>query len=285
MTAVIDPAEARRRASVMMSSSITLSLVGQLVDWMTNASTPRTFSPISTKLSPSLKRITLHLPSGVSRYCPMAAASSGFALPEKRQTFLNTRGPPREKHHESAGITYLPRYALSTDARRCRGDRLKDAGRVAPGQTPPSAPPVVAAGSAGVAAGGRGAASPGGIAIRAAGRAREAPSPAGTADLTSAATHRTTATPTTPTTYLARRARRRATFAVIFRRNCGWRSSSSWASQASDVDSAKKRASRSPTGGTLRSADSCSSSDSASPRAGDSAGTLEAVDSTAAPET
>ena len=80
-----------------------MSFVGLLVDWMTNASTPRTFSPISTKLSPSLKRVTLHLPSGVSRYCPMAAASSGFALPEKRQTFLNTREPPRENRHESAG--------------------------------------------------------------------------------------------------------------------------------------------------------------------------------------
>ncbi len=74
----------------MMSSSITLSFVGVQVDCTTNASTPRTFSPISTKLSPSEKRVTRHLPMGVSRYCPMAAASSGLALPENRQTFLNT---------------------------------------------------------------------------------------------------------------------------------------------------------------------------------------------------
>ncbi len=76
----------------MMRSSITLSFVGLLVGWMTNASTPRTFSPISTKLSPSLKRVTRHLPMGVSRYWPIAAASCGFAFPEKTQTFLNTRG-------------------------------------------------------------------------------------------------------------------------------------------------------------------------------------------------
>src|SRR5580704_650928 len=92
MTAVIEPADARRSASAMMRSSITLSFVGLLVGWITNASTPRTFSPISTKLSPSLNRVTRHLPMGVSRYSPIAAASSGFALPENTQTFLNTRG-------------------------------------------------------------------------------------------------------------------------------------------------------------------------------------------------
>src|SRR5579883_266124 len=94
MTAVMDPAEARRSASAMMRSSITLSFVGLLVGWMMNASTPRTFSPISTKLSPSLNRMTRHLPSGVSRYWAIASASGGFALPEKRQTFLNTAEPP-----------------------------------------------------------------------------------------------------------------------------------------------------------------------------------------------
>src|SRR5580700_5755716 len=139
MTAVIEPADARRSASVMMRSSITLSFVGLLVDWMMNASTPRTFSPISTKLSPSLKRVTLHLPSGVSRYWPMAAPSSGFALPENRHTFLNTREPPRENRHESAAITYPPHYALSTDARPHGSDRRRDRRKSPPGaRRPPS---------------------------------------------------------------------------------------------------------------------------------------------------
>ena len=98
----------------MMSSSITLSLVGVLVGWMTKASTPRTFSPISTKLSPSLKRVTLHLPSGVSRYWPIDAASAGLALPEKRHTFLNTRTPRRGRGcaSRSRRVTQCQRSAL-----------------------------------------------------------------------------------------------------------------------------------------------------------------------------
>src|SRR5260370_12524106 len=91
----------------MMSSSITLSLVGLLVGWMMNASTPRTFSPISTKLSPSLKRVTRHFPTGVSRYWAIAAARAGLAFPENRQTFLNTRAV------SSAGRAIVARARLS----------------------------------------------------------------------------------------------------------------------------------------------------------------------------
>src|ERR1700759_998499 len=116
MTAVMDPADARRSASTMMRSSITLSFVGLLIGWITNASTPRTFSPISTKLSPSLKRVTRHLPSGVSRYCAIAAANGMLALPEKRHTFLNTRDLLEvggSAHRVGAGS--LPaRYVMST---------------------------------------------------------------------------------------------------------------------------------------------------------------------------
>ena len=44
-------AEARFSASMMISSSIRWSLAGAEVDWMTNTSSPRTFSCTSTKIS------------------------------------------------------------------------------------------------------------------------------------------------------------------------------------------------------------------------------------------
>jgi hypothetical protein len=67
MTAVTRRPDARRSASMMMSSSIRLSLAGYDVDWMTNTSVPRTFSWISTKISMSAKRRTTALVSGVAR--------------------------------------------------------------------------------------------------------------------------------------------------------------------------------------------------------------------------
>ena len=51
-------ADARRSASVMISSSIRWSLAGNDVDWMMKTSEPRTFSWISTKISMSAKRRT-----------------------------------------------------------------------------------------------------------------------------------------------------------------------------------------------------------------------------------
>ena len=59
-------ADARRSASVMISSSIRWSLAGNDVDWMMKTSEPRTFSWISTKISMSAKRRTLALVSGSS---------------------------------------------------------------------------------------------------------------------------------------------------------------------------------------------------------------------------
>jgi hypothetical protein len=67
MTAVMRRADARRSASMMMSSSIKWSLAGAEVDWITNTSSPRTFSWTSTKISMSAKRRTTHLASGVLR--------------------------------------------------------------------------------------------------------------------------------------------------------------------------------------------------------------------------
>ena len=51
-------ADARRSASIMISNSIRLSLAGKLVDWITNMSSPRTFSWTSTNTSMSAKRRT-----------------------------------------------------------------------------------------------------------------------------------------------------------------------------------------------------------------------------------
>src|SRR5882762_1627851 len=74
-------ADDRRSASVMISSSIKWSLAGNDVDWMMNASEPRTFSSTSTKISLSAKRRTLALVSGRSRPSAMACASAGLELP------------------------------------------------------------------------------------------------------------------------------------------------------------------------------------------------------------
>ena len=63
------PAEARLSASTMITSSIRLSLVGAHVDCSTNTSWPRTFSLISTMISPSEKRDTTARPEQ-ERKCP-----------------------------------------------------------------------------------------------------------------------------------------------------------------------------------------------------------------------
>src|SRR3954465_13646562 len=74
-------ADARRSASVMISSSIRWSLAGNDVDWMMKASEPRTFSWISTKISMSAKRRTTALVSDRSSPSAMACAKAGFELP------------------------------------------------------------------------------------------------------------------------------------------------------------------------------------------------------------
>src|SRR6266700_7240706 len=74
-------ADDRRSASVMISNSIRWSLAGNDVDWMMNASEPRTFSSTSTKISLSAKRRTLALVSGRSSPWAMACAKAGLELP------------------------------------------------------------------------------------------------------------------------------------------------------------------------------------------------------------
>src|SRR5690606_11980421 len=83
MIATIEPALARLRASTMISSSIKLSFGGEHVDCTMKQLTPRTFSPISTKISPSEKRETLAVPCGTPTYLLISSVRAGLALPPK----------------------------------------------------------------------------------------------------------------------------------------------------------------------------------------------------------
>ena len=89
MTAVMVAAEARRSASHMISSSIRLSFTGAHVGWTTKASTPRTFSPISQNVSPSLKRDTLASPSGVSSTLRDLRGQLGVRVPGEEADSLD----------------------------------------------------------------------------------------------------------------------------------------------------------------------------------------------------
>src|SRR5437660_1524181 len=66
---------------MVIRSSIRWSLAGKLVDWMTNMSSPRTFSRISTKISLSEKRRMLALTSGKASLAEIASASGRLLLP------------------------------------------------------------------------------------------------------------------------------------------------------------------------------------------------------------
>ena len=80
---MIRPADARLKASIMMSSSIRLSLTGRQVDCTTNTSEPRTDSPMFTEISPSEKCLTSLLPSGSPRLRAICAATLGVAFAAK----------------------------------------------------------------------------------------------------------------------------------------------------------------------------------------------------------
>ena len=74
-------AEALLRASIIKSSSMRLSFTGGQVDWITKVSLPRTFSPSSTRISPSLNRRTWANPRGCQRVSQISVASPRFELP------------------------------------------------------------------------------------------------------------------------------------------------------------------------------------------------------------
>src|SRR5690606_7573057 len=77
------PADDRRRASIMISTSMRLSLVGAQVDCRTKQSLPRTFSRISTITSPSANLLTCAWPIGILSRLTTLCASRGFAFPVK----------------------------------------------------------------------------------------------------------------------------------------------------------------------------------------------------------
>ena len=88
MMATMEPADARRSASIMISSSIRLWFAGADVGCTTKQFTPRTFSPISTKISPSENVVTSAAPGRASTHRQIASASSRLALPEKMVSAL-----------------------------------------------------------------------------------------------------------------------------------------------------------------------------------------------------
>ena len=79
----MEPADARFSASHMMRSSMMLVLASGEVGWTTYVSIPRTFSPISTWISPSEKRPTIARESGMPSSLQMDSASFRLAFPEK----------------------------------------------------------------------------------------------------------------------------------------------------------------------------------------------------------
>src|SRR6266567_333246 len=110
MTAVTLPAEARRRASRMMKSSIRCSFTGGDVGWITNTSCPRIESSILTLISPSGKCLRRGSVSGTSSFSEMRAARSGLALPA-----ISLRAPQGEDSSpaNSTAVVNLPITLLS----------------------------------------------------------------------------------------------------------------------------------------------------------------------------
>src|SRR2546422_4483139 len=76
-------ADARRAASIMISSSTRLWFVGGQVDWMMKTSAPRMFSLIFTNDSPSGNAVTVASPSGSPIERHISSARGRFELPVK----------------------------------------------------------------------------------------------------------------------------------------------------------------------------------------------------------
>src|SRR5688572_29228489 len=74
---------ARRNASIMMNISIRLWFVGGQVDCTRKTSSPRTFSSIFTKVSPSGNALTVLLPSSAPMFLAMDSARGRLDVPLK----------------------------------------------------------------------------------------------------------------------------------------------------------------------------------------------------------
>src|SRR5437660_2970846 len=88
MIAVIRLADARFRASTMISCSITHWLIGAQWLWMTNASVPRTDSSKRTKISPLAKSYADCGVMPTPRCLATSWASSGCARPARNIRFF-----------------------------------------------------------------------------------------------------------------------------------------------------------------------------------------------------
>src|SRR5271157_1132692 len=77
----------------MIRSSIQVTFTGGQVDWIIKTSMPRTFSFISTRVSPSLKVVTLALPKDTPKCWQIFVASAMLALPENTLILSNILNP------------------------------------------------------------------------------------------------------------------------------------------------------------------------------------------------
>src|SRR5215469_9380503 len=99
---------ARRKASIMMNSSIKLWFVGGDVGWTMKTSSPRTFSSILTNVSPSGNGLIVHLPGSMPMELQTALVREGLAVPLKIFTivafgFKTKNHPPQVDRESSIG--------------------------------------------------------------------------------------------------------------------------------------------------------------------------------------
>ncbi len=78
-------------ASAMNNNSMSESLTGAQVDWMMKTVFPRTVCWIWTRVSPSLKRVTLAGIRGLLRSLDTDSASGRLALPVNKSGFSTMR--------------------------------------------------------------------------------------------------------------------------------------------------------------------------------------------------
>jgi hypothetical protein len=92
-TAVMRPAEACFRASIVIRSSMIPSDTGGHEGWITNTSASRTFSSICTSMFSFEKRTTVVREGLMPRHLQMSSASSGCAVPPITLTSPTMRSP------------------------------------------------------------------------------------------------------------------------------------------------------------------------------------------------
>jgi hypothetical protein len=109
INATMEPADARLRASIMMSSSIRLRFGGLQVDCMMKQLTPRTFSPISTKISPSENRSTRERPTTMPSCSHSSVVNGTLELPPNMVSVLFTGSSGVERKGAAVSLGRLGR--------------------------------------------------------------------------------------------------------------------------------------------------------------------------------